>query len=556
MSTNFNLINPNLIAMEEALNAEDVTRLRKYMNNWNFFNGYHWEDMPQTEKPEVTENWCRKFVDKFVETEFNSGFSLKLPEEAEEIILPFLNEVWEDNARERTLHELGQMKAVTGDSYLHILYEPKFINGQPNPNFEDPFDLYENGRIRLVPIPSSICFPRYKDGYDMYAMESCVVVFPIKRESVQQVGVLGNANTFDIIKYVYTKELIQVYKGGELIAEDKNPYGIIPIVHFKNRTLSGAHFGISDLEDVIPINVELNLKNSDTSEILDYHSSPITAVFGARVGQLEKGANKVWGGLPKDAKIQNITLDSDLGASRDYTAGLRKSMFQIGSIPEIAMGGDLNANISGVALSIAFMPLTDSIKTKWKCTKEAIKLTNNIVLKIGITEKLIDTTGLKPRQIYSQEVLAGDLLPKDLMIELQQMQQELKMGLESRKNMMKRLKKGNIEQLIKEIDSDRVENCEIYGVVPIALSAGQKLINPIDGSEIASNDKDAENLEMQGDQQLELADKNAETQIQQAKVSANSRPVQQKSKPVGINSEGKTAKVNSGVTNTNPKTTK
>lgn len=534
MSTNFNIINPNLIAMEEALNSEDVSRLRKYLTEWNFYNGFHWEDIPQTDKPQVTENWCRKFVNKFVEAEFNAGFTLKLNDEAEEIVLPFLKEVWGDNAEERTLHEIGQMKSVTGDAYLHILYEPKYIEGQLNPNFDDPFDFYEKGRIRLIPVPSSICFPRYKDGYDMYNMESCSIVFPIKRNP--QILGASNANTFDIVKYVYTKDTIQIHRGGYLIAEERNPYGIIPIVHFKNVPLAGNQFGVSDLEDIIPLNVELNLKNSDISEILDYHASPVTAIFGARVSQLEKGANKVWGGLPKDAKIQNIELDSDLGASQNYKQGLQKSMFQIGSIPEIAMGGDLVANISGVALSIAFMPLTDTVKAKWKCTKEAIKQVNNIILKIGIQEELLSVGNLKPRQIYSQEVIGGELLPKDKVMELEQMQQELKMGLESRKNMMKRLKKGNIESLINEIDEDRNENPEIYGVNPVILAPGNKLINPINGEEIASNDKD-----------LEMAEFNVDNQEQ-----SNPRPVQPSKKSVGTNSEGKQSKVNSGVTNTNP----
>jgi hypothetical protein len=144
-------------------------------------------------------------------------------------------------------------------------------------------------------------------------MESCAIMFPVRLDN----GFVGasTGNRYTIMKYEYTKDRIQIYRGKDLIADEPNPYGIIPIVHFKNVSLAGAHFGISDLDDIIPLNTELNLKNSDTSEILDYHSSPITAIFGARVSQLEKGANKVWGGLPKDAKIQNIELDSDLAAS-------------------------------------------------------------------------------------------------------------------------------------------------------------------------------------------------------------------------------------------------
>jgi hypothetical protein len=48
-------------------------------------------------------------------------------------------------------------------------------------------------------------------------------------------------------------------------------------------------------------------------------------------------------------------------------------------------------------------------------------------------------------------------------MELQLIEQEMRMGLESRKGAMKRLGKENIETLIAEIDADRKENPEIYG---------------------------------------------------------------------------------------------
>jgi hypothetical protein len=532
LNTNFNLVNPNLIAMEEFLSAEDVARLRDYLKRWDFFNGFHWEDLPDdgSGKPEITENWCRRFVNKFVEAEFNNGFTIKMSEEAEEKILPFLNEVWEDNARDRLLQDVGQMKSVTGDAYIHVMYEPKYLSGQLNPNFDDPFNLYEKGRIRLFSIPSSIVFPKFKPGYNMYDMEECNVVFPVPYNDTSRGTSL--VNRYHIMKYTYTKDTITVYMDGEVVTREENPYGIIPIIHLKNQVLSGAHYGISDIEDIIPLNVELNLKNSDVSEILDYHAKPVTAVFGARVSQLEKGANKVWGGLPKDARIENIELKSDLGASSNYKEEIRDSMKKIAGMPNVALGDDLASNLSGVALHIAFLPLTDTIKTKHACTKEALKLVNRLILKIAIKEGLLSVDELNSRQIYNFEIIQGDLLPKDKVIELEQIQQELKMGVDSRKNVMKRLKKDNIESLIKEIDVDRKENPKLYGAEPVALAVGYKLVSSVDGKVIGEN-----------------------KQIIPPTPEGNNspKPSQLPNKPVGNNKEGKDIKVNSGVTNTNPK---
>jgi hypothetical protein len=201
------------------------------------------------------------------------------------------------------------------------------------------------------------------------------------------------------------------------------------------------------------------------------------------------------------------------------------------------------------------MPLTDTITTKRTVTKEAIKLVNKIIIKVGIVENLFTKPAdVKNSELYRHEVIFGDILPKDMKIELEQIQMELKAGLESRKNALKRLKKDNIEALSKEIDADRDEQPLIYGVAPVILSAGQQLVNPETGEEIASNDKDMEALETQGEQQMDLADKTAETQMKVAKQNAQLTPktAQPASKGVGQNKEGKDRKMNSGLSNKNP----
>ena len=547
VSTGFNIVNPNLIVLEKQMNSEDLTRVRSYVDKWNFFDGFHWEDIEESDKPEVTENWCRRFVNKFVSAEFNDGFSFKFNEKVEEKILPFLNEVWADNKQDLLMQEMGQMKNVTGDAYIHVHFEPKYIDGVLNPDFDDPFDEYEEGRIRLFLVPSSICFPQYADGYDTGAMESCTIMFPVREEPSVFGG--GLPNRYHIKRFVYTKTEIIEYQDKEELSRTPNPYGIIPIVHFKNIALAGRHFGLSDLEDLIPLNTELNLKNSDTSEILDYHASPVTVVFGARVGQLEKGANKVWGGLPKDAKVQNIELNSDLGASSDYRSSIKKAMHEIAGLPELATGsGELVGNLSGIALQIVFMPLLDTIKMKRASTGESLKLINKLIIKIAREEGLLNIDGATNKEIYSHEIIFSDVLPKDMMIELQQIQAEMKAGLEDRESAMKRLKKDNIQEKLTKIETERKENPMMYGVEPVLVANGQILVNPETGETITDNMEMMKKQLEQTDKQMELTAKTAEMQMKSQAVGANSP---NKEKPVGVNAQGKEAKVNSGITNKN-----
>lgn len=76
--------------MSVYLSDEDRQRLRDYQHYWNFYNGYHWEEIYGDEdRTETTTNWCARFVDKYVATEFNSGFLFKFDPSVEETTLPF-----------------------------------------------------------------------------------------------------------------------------------------------------------------------------------------------------------------------------------------------------------------------------------------------------------------------------------------------------------------------------------------------------------------------------------------------------------------------------------
>lgn len=471
---NLKMLNPNLMTLTTSLSPNEQRRLQRYLINYNFYEGYHWEGIKQADKPQVTQNWCRRFVDKFVSAEFNSGIRFKFDSDTEKDILPFLSQVWEDNNQGELLNSMGQMKSVTGDGYVGVFFE-----NPDTPGFDDPFGLYPDGRIRVYSIPASICYPEYGDGYDTDNMISCQILYPIQ----------VNNGSFMIRRFVYKKDVVETFDNDRLVSRVENKYGVIPIVHFRNLLVSGKHFGASDLDDLIPLNTELNLKISDTSEILDYHAAPITIVKGARISQLEKGANKIWGGLPKDAEVSNLELDSDLGASNDYISSIKNAMKEIKGMPSLALGGsDLPTNLSGVALQIAFMPLLDTIKAKQNITKSRLETVNRIIMKIAFDEELTTKPNSSPQKIYNHKVIFGDILPKDLKQELESIQMEVKMGLESRTGAAIRLKKENVEELLEQVDNEKKDYPMFYGKTPMTLSPGQILVDPETGEEIAENE--------------------------------------------------------------------
>jgi hypothetical protein len=97
---------------------------------------------------------------------------------------------------------------------------------------------------------------------------------------------------------ILTDETVEQYINDELIDQYENPIGKVPVIHIPNVSISSSPWGQADIWDIIPLNRELNEKMTEISDIINYHSAPVTIITGAKASQLERGAKKVWAGLP------------------------------------------------------------------------------------------------------------------------------------------------------------------------------------------------------------------------------------------------------------------
>ena len=487
-------LNIGQLISEGNLTNEEALHLKRIKEAWNFYEGYHWEGIDDLDTPQVTFNYCRPFINKFVSFEFGKGFSIKSPVEIENegvtvddtkidtdvnlegdgVTSPkeiseeytirektesdFLNQVWESNDRETLITELGQTKAITGEAWVKVQYESaEDLDGS------DPFEEYPNGRIRLSVLPTQFVFPRF-NNHDKNKLESLLIMYPIRTEKETGLLFKRTVDTTVVYKEYWTSGEIVVYEGKEEVDRMENPYGFIPFVQIKNFPIAGRTRGQGDLDDIIPLNVELNTKKSDISEVIDYHSAPITLVYGARIGNLEKGANKVWGGLPKDAKVENLGLQGDLVASSNYTSDVKTAMCEIAGIPETVLGGaSAISNTSGVALQYINLPLIERTRVKRHCTQNGLQRVNKMILFLGLYHGLIEKPDdISMKDFLWNEVDLPDTLPKDELIELNKIQQEMTLGLECRHGAMERLGKDNIQKKIAEIDKERTEHPELF----------------------------------------------------------------------------------------------
>lgn len=452
----------SMLGLDSHLTKEEKHRLTKVQEYWNFYEGFHWEGITDLgERPQITENYCRAFVNKFSAFEFGTGFSIKSDFEdnnAKTPVTDFLKKVWNNNKKDILCTEFGQTKSVTGMGCFQVIFE------QPK-DIDDPFEEYPKGRVRIISIPRHIVFPRF-DSHDKDKVTEVLIAYPVEVETKSPL--LRTVQRKQVLyKQTWTKDKIVIEDGVNDPKIIPNKYKVIPFVFVSNFPLAGRPVteAQSDLEDLIPLNIELNTKTSDVSEIIDYYSAPVTVLYGAKVSSLEKGANKMWGGLPKDARVQNLELQSDLGASNNYRADLKTAMHEIGGVPEGALGGkQAISNTSSVALHIANSPIIERVRTKRTYTAEGIKQVNKLILYIAKQEKLItQPEGIENVDFYTTTVTFPDILPKDKLMELQQIQIEMKQGLEYRKKAMERLGKEDLSDYIAKIDEDVKNNPEFYG---------------------------------------------------------------------------------------------
>lgn len=489
-----NMLNISKIMSEGNLTSTEISRLSEIREAWNFYEGYHWEGMDDLDSPQITFNYCRSFVNKFVAFEFGKGINIHTPVELDDVpvtigdtivvttsdinddgdvsidevnspkkqiirektLNEYLCQVWKNNKRDILLTELGQTKSITGEAWIKVQF-------QEAGEIEDIFEEYPNGRIKLSVFPTQYVFPEF-DNHDKDKMTGLLIMYPIRKRV--ETGLLFKRTSEETIIYkeYWTKDSITIYEGKEQIDEMVNPYGFIPFVQIKNFPVAGRTRGVGDIDDIIPLNVELNTKKSDVSEVIDYHSAPITLVYGAKIGNLEKGANKVWGGLPKDSKVENLSLSGDLIASQNYIKETKTAMCEIAGIPETVLGGaSAISNTSGVALQYMNLPLIERTNIKRAATAEGLQRVNKMITYISYTEGLINKPDeMSIKDFISNEVEMPDTLPKDVLIELQMIQQEMTLGLECRHGALKRIGVDDIARKIDEVDRERLLHPEIF----------------------------------------------------------------------------------------------
>lgn len=443
-------LSTGLLEFSALHDVSEQRRLNQYATFWDFYKGHQWPIPREEGENQITLNYCKAIVDKSVAFLFGQRVRIIPHKEVSDVIKPILDEVFDYNNCELLGLEMGQMGAITGDCFVKVAWEDPKTDEEGNLIDEE----YPEGKVRISVIPSSYVFPKY-DSHDKDNMISCTIEYAI-------VDLVGGKPVGRIYREEVTPTKIRYYLDGTLVEEKDNPLRQINIVHIKNLPLAGECYGQSDLASLISLQRELNEKNTDVSDIINYHSAPITIIQGAKAKDLERGARKVWGGIPKDAKIYNLELHSDLNASNHFIDRIKTAIHELSNTPEDTLGKSAAiSNTTGVALQIKYSPLMEKTWIKRQTYGKGIREICKLILKLlriagseEVKAKLEPLMSDKEmlKKVFKITVKFPDPLPKDELVQLQKIAQKMNLGLEEPYGALQELGyEGDIEEKLERI---------------------------------------------------------------------------------------------------------
>jgi hypothetical protein len=458
--------------------------------------GHHTSYRRQAGEPQVILNYYRAFTDYMINFSFGHGVHFRSPKETEAIVPSILERVWEtDNNKPTVLWEIGQQGSVSGDCFIKVAYEEAW---------EDPSGRMHPGRVRILPLNSSFCFPEFHphDRERLIRFKLKYRFWGTSPEGTRQVYTFTE---------ILSDDMIQQFINDELIDQYDNALGTIPVVHIPNTSISSSPWGQSDIWDIIPLNRELNEKMVEVSDIINYHAAPVTIITGAKASQLERGPKKVWAGLPKDASVFNLESSGNMAGALEYITFIKRSMHEMTGVPETALGQfQPVSNTSGVALAIQYQPMMNRFMMKKVHFTKGLERVNEIIIrtaavfepqmlqydpsKAAMPER-DQATALDPADplTYKTMVHWPEPLPVDQLIKLNEVQAKMALGLESKRGALRLLGEEfpneKMDEIFEELQDDAVDQGALdmlRAQISQAVMLATGMIPGSDGPEMAS----------------------------------------------------------------------
>ncbi len=380
------LMPPFTLAEHQVLDS-DAARFSRYRTYLDFYNGQQWTEKRRPGERRLTVNYTRAFVQKGVSYLMGRPVRFELvparpgdpaSEREAQAAEAVLQQLWDDNGLALTDYDAAVDAAVLGDCAFKVTRGP---DERPVVRACDVMGLRAGWRAddlrSLLWVNESYSIAR-DEVAAIYGYE----VLPAAGGTYDPHGTLA-------VEEHWTAQHFRLKIGGQVVAEYANPYGFIPYVIVPNLARPRQFWGLSDLEDIMTLNSEFNVRVSILSQLLQMSGNPVLVLENVDTAEgLRVGPGAIWT-LPEGAKASLLEMLKDGGVQLhlSYIELLYKMMHDLSELPgggfgRTNSGSGVHAS-SGVAIELLLYPVVQKVERKRRIWDDALNRRNRMLLRLA-----------------------------------------------------------------------------------------------------------------------------------------------------------------------------
>ena len=230
----------------------------------------------------------------------------------------------------------------------------------------------------------------------------------------------------------------QRYENQELIDEGENPLSRVPVVHIQNIAQPYFYEGASDVEQLIPLQDELNTRLSDRANRVTFQSFKMYLAKGIEgFEDRPVSPGRMWSTDNPDASIEQFGGDGATPSEDNHIAEIRDAMDKTSCVSPVVAGvlKDRLGNLtSAVALKLTLMGMLAKNERKkytyGQGVKNIVEMIFDVLDKAGVykttpQERMVDIVFANPLPDTENDSLRNAKLKLELGVPKEQVFKEL-----------------------------------------------------------------------------------------------------------------------------------
>lgn len=321
-------------------------------------------------------------------------------------------------------------------------------------SFESILQLATSMSLELIEAPRALPILDENDygKINYYVQNFCQQKNAVSKKGSFLSRLLGGRASGDRREKVMVTEIIgsnvwQRYENKELVGEGVNPLGVVPVVHIQNIAQPYYYEGLSDVEQLIGLQDELNTRLSDRANRITFQSFKMYLAKGIE-GFEDKPVSpgRMWCTDNVDASIEQFGGDSTMPSENTHITEIREAMDKASGVTPVVAGilkNKLGNLTSGVALKMTFMGTLARTARKQFTYGQGLKQIGGMILHV------LDVCGVYPTEPGEREieVLFPNPLPENMMERLKEAQVKKELGVSQ-------------EQVLRELGYERIRGSD------------------------------------------------------------------------------------------------